>query len=212
MRTGRQTTTKCSSGAIRRRSPASLVTTACPARRAHTTTWASTMSAVAVRARRRPTAVASGPSSAIRSVPDCRMRRERRDCLAGFRMACARAVAGIVIRMPSSDARARSVRAWRSFRSSAISPPVSKVMPFTQPSLFRNSFWAAAEREARRPKRAPSSSTGHRFVAGHLQASPSIRRHRKEQLQPRASQTQKHWRPFPLPQVRASLQPDRPEV
>ena len=134
---GRQTTTNCSSGAIPLRSLASLVTTACPALRAQMTTWASTMSAVAVRANNRPTAVASGPSSGIRSVLACRMSRERRACLAGFRMACANAVAGIVIRMPRSIARATSVSTRRSFRSRATSPPASKVMPFTPPSLFR---------------------------------------------------------------------------
>lgn len=56
------------------------------------------MSAVAVRANNRPTAVASGPFRAIRSVPGCRMSCESRACLAGLRIACARAVAGIVIR------------------------------------------------------------------------------------------------------------------
>jgi hypothetical protein len=54
------------------------------------------------------------------------MSRQRRACLAGFRMACASAVAGIVIRTPRSVARA----------TSAISPPASRVMPLTPPFLF----------------------------------------------------------------------------
>ena len=78
----RHTTTRGSSGAIRLRSSGSLVTMACPALCAHTTTCASTTSAVEVRASNRPTAVASGPLSAMRSVPACRISRESRACLA----------------------------------------------------------------------------------------------------------------------------------
>ncbi len=104
---GIQTMISLSPGEIRRRSAGSLVATACPALSAQTTTWASTISAVPVRARTMPTAVESGPSRATRSVPACRINRDRRACLAGLRMACASAVAGIVIRMPRSLACAR---------------------------------------------------------------------------------------------------------
>ena len=96
-----QTTNNCRSGAIRLRSSASLVTIACFALRAQTTTWASTTSAVPVRASNRPTVVASGPSSRIRSVSICRISRDRRACLAGLRMACASAVAVIVNAHPT---------------------------------------------------------------------------------------------------------------
>ena len=205
---GCQTTTNCSSGAIRLRSSASLVTTACPALCAQMATWASTMSAVPVRANNRPTAVASGPSSGIRSVPACRISRERRACLAGFRMACASAVAGIVIRMPRSAARATSVSTRRSFRSRAISPPASKVMPFTPPSLFWKLSSVRGEREARRPTCAPFSLAGRRFAVAHLLASPSIQPHRREQLQPHASRRQKRSLPLRLRSVRESLQAD----
>jgi len=52
-------------------SPGSLVTTTCPVLRAQITTWASTISAIAVSANKSPTAVASGPLTGIRSVPAC---------------------------------------------------------------------------------------------------------------------------------------------
>jgi hypothetical protein len=207
-----QTATNGSPGAIRLRSSASLLTTACPARSAQTTTWASTMSAVPVLANKRPTAVASGPSSAMRSVPACRISRQRRACLAGFRMACASAVAGIVIRMPRSVARARSASARRSFQSSAISPPASKVMPLTQPSLDSNPFSVRREKELHRPTRVPSSSAGHPSVVAHPVAFPSNRRHRREQLQPHASRRQRRFLPVRLRQVREWLPPDRLEA
>ena len=105
IRKDRQTATNRSPGAIRLKSPGSLVTIACPALWAQTATCASTMSAVAVLASSRPTAVAFGPSSAMRSVAACRMSRERRTCLEGLRIACASTVAGIVIRKPRSIAR-----------------------------------------------------------------------------------------------------------
>jgi len=73
-----QTTSSFSPGAIRLRSAGSLVIIAWPALRAQTTTCASTMTAVAVRANNRPTAVASGPSSTVRSVPACRISLESR--------------------------------------------------------------------------------------------------------------------------------------
>ncbi len=208
---GYQTITSCSPGAILLRSPASLVTTACPALCAQTTTWARAMSAVAVRANKRPTAVASGPLRAITSVPACRISRERRACLAGLRRACARAVAGIVTRAPRSAARARSVSTRRSFRSSAISPPASKVMPFTPPSLFRNLSSAPGEREARRPTRAPFSSASHRFVVAHLATSPSIPPHRKGRLQRHASRRRKRSPPLRLRPAREFHRADRSE-
>jgi hypothetical protein len=207
-----QTTTKCISGAIRLRSPALLVTMACFALRAQTTTWASTTSAVPVRASNRPTVVASGPSSPIRSVSICRISRDRRACLAGLRMACASAVAGIVMRIPCSLARATSASTLRSFRSKAISPPASKVIPLKRPSLFGLLFSVFREREACRPNHAPFSLTGHLFVEVHLPASPSNPPHRKEQFQRHAARRQKRSRTFQPRPERESLQPDRPEA
>ena len=209
---GYHTTTSCSSGAIPLRSSASLVTTACPALCAQMTTWASTISAVPVRANNRPTAVASGPSSGIRSVPACRTSRERRACLAGLRMACASAVAGIVIRMPRSAARAMSVSTRRSFRSRAISPPASKVMPFTPPSLFWKLSSVRGERETRRPTCAPFSLGGHPFAEGLLPASPSILPYRREQFQPHALRRQKRLPPLRPRSVREFLQSDCPRA
>ena len=153
---GIQTMISLSPGEIRRRSAGSLVATACPALSAQTTTWASTISAVPVRARTMPTAVESGPSRATRSVPACRINRDRRACLAGLRMAWASAVAGIVIRIPRSLACARMTSIRRSFRSTAISPPASKVMPLTRPFLS-GTVPAAGARESRRPTRVPFS-------------------------------------------------------
>ena len=170
------------------------------------------MPTVAVRASRRPTAVASGPSSGIRSVLACRISRQRRACFAGLRMACANAVAGTVIRMPRSVARARSVSTRRSFRSTAISPPVSKVMPLTQPSRVSRLSSGLRERESRRPTRVPFSSVGRPFVEAHLPASPSSRPHRKEQLQRHASRRQRRLLPVRLQQGHELLQPDRPEA
>jgi len=209
---GYQTATNRSPGAILLRSPASLVTTACPALCAQTTTWASAMSAVAVRANRRPTAVASGPLSETTSVPACRISRERRACLAGLRRACARAVAGIVIRPPRSAARARSTSTRRSFRSSAISPPASNVMPFTPPSLFGSPVSAPGERAARRPTRAPSLSASRPFVAAHLPTSPAIPKRRKARLQRHASRRLKRWLPLRPRPARELLQADRPQA
>ena len=64
---------------MRERSSGSLVTTTCPARRAQTTTWALTMSLVREVASTRPVAVAPGPSSATRSVVDCRTQAREAD-------------------------------------------------------------------------------------------------------------------------------------
>ena len=164
------TTANCSSGAIRVRSAGSLVMTAWPARCAHNTTCASTMSAVDVRPSNKPTAVASGPLSGIRSVLACRISRESRACRAGLRIACANAVAGIVIRIPRSAARAISASTRRSLRSKAIRPPASKVIPFTRRSLFVCVSSLDARREARRPRRAPLGSRGRLFVAARLRA------------------------------------------
>ena len=205
-----QTTNNCRSGAIRLRSSASLVTIACFALRAQTTTWASTTSAVPVRASNRPTVVASGPSSRIRSVSICRISRDRRACLAGLRMACASAVAGIVMRIPRSFARATSASTLRSFRSKAISPPASNAIPLKRPSLFGLLFSVFREREACRPNHAPFPLTGHPFVEVRLPSSPSNPPHRKEQLQRHAARRQKCSRTFRPRQVRESLRPDRP--
>jgi len=206
------TATNRSPGAIRLSSPASLATTAWPPLCAQTTTWARAMSAVAVRANRRPAAVASGPSRAMTSVPTCRISRESRACLAGLRRACARAVAGIAIRAPRSAARARSASTRRWFRSSAISPPASKVMPFTPPSLFRNLFSASGRREARRPTRAPFSSADHPFAVAHLATSPSIRQRRKARLRRHAARRRKLSPPLRPRPARESLQADRSEA
>jgi hypothetical protein len=160
---------------------------ACPALRAQTTTWASTTSAVAVRAKIKPTAEASGPSSAMRSVLDCRMSRERRGCREGFRMACASAVAGIVIRIPRSAARAINASTRRSFRSSAIRPPASRVMPLTQPSLSWGLSCALAERAARPPIFVRPGLKAHPFLVVRLPAFPSTLPHRAERHPPRAA-------------------------
>ena len=206
---GCYTTSNCRSGAIRLRSAASLVTTTCSALRAQTTTWASTTSAVAVRANSRPTAVASGPLSATRSVPACRMSRDNRAWRAGLRMACASAVAGIVIRIPRSAARATNASTRRSFRSNAIRPPASKVTPLMQPSLSLGAPSAPAERETRQPMRVRFWLRRHQFAAVRPPASLSILPHRAEQHPQRAARKQKRSPPaLPLPE-REFPQPDR---
>ncbi len=153
----RHTTRSRNVGSSRLRSPASLVTTSCWALRAHTTTCASTMSLVRVAASNRPMVVASGPSSGTRSVLGCRMSRARRAWLAGRRMACANAVAGIVTRRRRSAARARSASTRRSFLSSAMRPPASNVMPLTRLSCGECGPCGAAKTGAHRPTRAPFS-------------------------------------------------------
>lgn len=207
-----QTATNRNSGEIRRRSPTSLVRTACAARSAQTATWASTISEVPVRANRRPTAVASGPSSAIRCVLACRMSRVRRACREGFRITCASAVAGMVTGIPRSLARARSARTRRSLRSRAMSPPASKVTPFRRPSfcLCRNLREMAA-REWRRPSPFPRQSADHLFAGAHRSASLSILLRRKERLPQRASRTRKRWQPLRPQQANGFPRFDHPE-
>lgn len=152
-------------------------------------------SAVADRANRRPTAVASGPSSGMRSVPACLINRDRRACLAGLRKACAKAVAGMVMRMPRSVARARSMIIRRSCRSSAMRPPASKVMPLTQLFLFSRLSWVAGKRAERQPRPAPFLLADHRFAAVLLPASPATLPRRTERFGRRASRRQKRSRP-----------------
>jgi hypothetical protein len=149
------------------------------------------MSAVAVRANSRPTAVASGPSSAMRSVPACRISLESLACREGLRMACASAVAGIVIRIPRSVARTTNASTRRSFRSNATRPPASKVTPLTRPSLSLGPSSAPAGREPRRPTHVRFWLRGRLFAAMRPAASPSIRPHHAEQHPRRAARTQK---------------------
>src|ERR1035441_8764141 len=96
----------------------------------------------------------------------------------------------------------------RSFRSRAISPPASKVRPFTPPSLFWKLSFVLGEREARRPRCAPFSLAGRLFAEGHLAAPPSIPPHRREQLQPHALRRQKRSLPRRPRSVREFLQAD----
>jgi hypothetical protein len=117
----------------------------------------------------------------------------------------------MVIRMPCSVARARGVSTGRSFRSSAIGPPASKVMPLTPPFLFWSFFSVARQRDACQPAHALFWRAGYRSVTGHLRASPPIQPRRKVQPQPRASQMQKCLRPVRRRQGRESVQPDRSE-
>ncbi len=168
------------------RSPASLVTTACRARSAQITTCASTISAVPVRASKRPTAVASGPSSGMRSVPGCLINRHRRACLAGLRIACASAVAGTVARTPRSLARAMSASVLRSLRSRAIRPPASKVIPLTPPSFSWRVALAPGKREFRRPKSVPVWSMHRPSPLAQCPTFPSIQPRREERLQSNA--------------------------
>ena len=109
--------------------------------------------------------MASGPLSGMRSVPACRMSRDGRACRAGLRMACASAVAGIVIRGPRSAARATNASTRRSFRSNAIGPPASKVTPLTPPALSLGPSFAPAERETRQPMRVRFWLRDHPFAA-----------------------------------------------
>src|ERR1035438_3556213 len=100
----------------------------------------------------------------------------------------------------------------RSFRSRAISPPASKVIPFTPPSLFWTLSSVRGEREARRPTCAPFSLAVRPFAEGHLPASPSILPHRREQLPPHALRSQKRSLPFRPRSVREFLQADGPQA
>jgi len=90
--------------------------------------------------------VANLDSIRSQSIQGLSVRRWRRAWRAGLRMACARAVAGMVIRRPSSVARTRRASTWRWFRSSAINPPASRVTPpVTRPALHGGDVSASAE-------------------------------------------------------------------
>ena len=152
-----------------------------------------------------------GPSSAVTSVVDGRMSRDTHTCRLGLRMTCASAVAGMVIRMPRSAARAMRASTRRSSRSSAIKPPASKVMPLKWRGSSRHSFCVVAgEQEGRRPRH--FSLVDHRFAVACRPASRSTQPHRQDRFQRCALQTQKHSllrRQRPAP---AFLRSDYPEA
>ena len=179
MRTGacapRQHAIRRALGSRHLRSSESLVRIGSPVRRAQITTWASAMSAVRLAASRIPTWMASAPSRGTTRVSGCRTRRDKRACRSGCRTTCASAVAGTVIRAPISCARTNRAIARRSFRSSAIKPPASNVIPFTRPCADA----CASDRSRARnpPRRAPSWSADRRSVRAHARATaPSLPR------------------------------------
>ena len=167
---------------MRFKSPGSLVTTTCPDLRAQITTCAWAISEVLVRASRSPTAVASGALSGTTSVEDWRIRRERRACPAGLRIAWASAVAGIVIRMRSCVARASKAITRRSLRSSAISRQHRKRRRSCRPVLARSFrlapfHFSSGLSGGPRIASAHSRSSGDRGPPVWLSASSSIARH-----------------------------------
>ena len=77
-----------------------------------------------------------------------------------------KSVAGTLIRSPSSKAAFKINKTLRSFRSSAISPPASKTIPFTRPALA----WSCAfvPKASFAPTHVPSAWAALRFPLGTL--------------------------------------------